>query len=98
MPDIDVLYKEVAKYLAETDVSTDGERLYSNYERATAILLRLQEIRNDLSYLEVTGRATPELKKFRTMILDTTIDRFQEVARYESRKITARAIEMQLEK
>jgi hypothetical protein len=61
-------------------------------------MIRLQEIKNELHYLELMGQSTSELKKFRTTILDPTIDQFKEVARFESRKIAARQLEMQLDK
>lgn len=96
--DVDKLYEEISGYLSETDVSIDGERLWTNYERVTGILIRLQAIRNDLSYLELNNQSTADLKKFRTTILDPTIDRFEKVAAYESRKITAKAVEIQLDK
>lgn len=96
--DVDELYVEVSTYLKETDVSIDGDRLYSNYERVTAIMVRLQEIKNDISYLELMGRAGMDLKKFRTTILEDTIRTFEKVAAYESRKISAKAIELQLDK
>jgi hypothetical protein len=96
--DVDELYVEVSTYLKETDVSIDGDRLYSNYERVTAIMVRLQEIKNDIAYLELMGRASTELKKFRTTILEDTIRTFEKVAAYESRKISAKAIEIQLDK
>jgi len=96
--DVPALYAEVKGYLDETDVAIDGERLYSNYERVTGILIRLQEIRNDLAYEEIIGMSSPDRKKFRTMILDPVIERFEKVAVYESRKISARAIEANLER
>jgi hypothetical protein len=96
--DVDELYVEVSTYLKETDVSIDGDRLYSNYERVTAIMVRLQELKNDIAYLELMGRAGTELKKFRTTILEDTIRTFEKVAVYESRKISAKAIEIQLDK
>jgi len=96
--DVDDLYIEVSTYLKETDVSIDGDHLYSNYERVTAIMVRLQEIKNDISYLELMGKAGIELKKFRTTILEDTIRTLEKVAAYESRKISAKAIELQLDK
>lgn len=96
--DLNLIYKEVTGYLENLDVKTDGEHLWSNYEEATAILVRLTEIRNELAFLEVSGKASAEAKKFRTMVIDPTIERFEKVAAYESRKITARQIESQLER
>lgn len=95
--DIAKLYEEIESYLKQIDLE-DGEHLWSNYELVTGILVRLSQIHNDLSYLEVQGRATPEAKKFRTMIVDTTIERFEKIAAYESRKITAKQIEAGLDK
>jgi hypothetical protein len=96
--DIDALYLEISKYLSELDVRVDGEHLWTNYESATGILIRLQEIHNELSYLEVIGKASPDVKKFRTAIVDPTIERFERIAMYESRKITAKSIEAQLDR
>jgi hypothetical protein len=96
--DVDELYAEVSGYLKETDVTSDGDHLYSNYERTTGIIIRLQELKNDIAYLELMGKATTELKKFRTTILEDTIRTFEKVAAYESRKISAREIEAKLER
>jgi hypothetical protein len=96
--DVDDLYVEVSTYLQETDVNIDGDRLYSNYQRVTAIMIRLQEIKNEIAYLELHGQAGSDLKKFRTTILEDTIRTFEKVANYESRKISARQIEVQLDK
>lgn len=96
--DIHDLYREVMGYLHDLDVHNDGEHVWSNYENATAISVRLTEIRNEIAFLELVGKATPEAKKFRTTILDPTIERFQEIARFESRKITGKAIESQMER
>jgi len=96
--DIDALYAEISKYLSELEIEVEGEHLWSNYQKSTAILIRLQQIHNDLSYLEVIGRASADVKKFRTAIVDPTIERFDKISAYESRKITARSIEAQLEK
>lgn len=100
MTDIDIvnLYEEVTGYLYDVGVGTDGEHLWDNYEKVTAILVRLTQIRTTLAWEEVNGRAAPETKKFRTMVIDPTIERFQEIARFESRKISARQIEAQMEK
>lgn len=96
--DVDELYAEVSKYLEETDPSIDGDRLYSNYERATSIIVRLQSIKNDIAYLEMFGKADATLKKFRTTILEDTIRTFEKVAAYESRKISAKQVEIQLDR
>ena len=96
--DVEKLYAEVSTYLSETDVVSDGDRIISNYERAVSILVRLQEIKNEISLEELYGRAPTTLKKFRTTILEDTIQTFQDVCRFESRKISARQLESQLDK
>lgn len=95
---IQTLKNEIDKYLSELDISSDGEHLWSNYERVIAIIMRLNEIHNELAFIELTGRASPEQKKFRTMIVDPSIERLEKVAAFESRKITARQIEANLDK
>lgn len=95
---IQELNDEVMGYLNEIKVDLEGEHLYSNYQKVTAYCVRLTEIRNEIALMEIQGVADPELKKFRTMILDPTIDRFEKVAMFESRKITARGIEANLER
>jgi hypothetical protein len=92
------LHEEVKQLLSEIDLSIDGEHLWENYQKITAYLLRLGEIHNELAWLEISGEATPEIKKFRTMIIDPTIDRLEKAASYESRKITAKSIEWQMER
>lgn len=96
--DIGLLYSEVSGYLESLDVDQDGEHLWSNYQEVTAILIRLSQIKNELSFLELTGKASPAAKKFRTAILEPIIERFEKVAIYESRKITARQAEWEMEK
>lgn len=96
--DVDVLFKEVMAYIDDIQVDEEGDRIYSNYQKVTAFCLRLSEIHNEIALLEIKGQASMELKKFRTMILDPTIDRFEKVAAYESRKITAKALEANLER
>lgn len=96
--DVDELFAEVSGYLSDTNVDIDGDRLYSNYQRATQIIVRLQAIKNDIAYLELHGQATSDLKKFRTTILEDTIRTFEKVAAYESRKISALQVEAQLER
>ena len=80
--DIDELYAEVS----------------DNYQTVTSIILRLTEIHNDIALMEITGDAPTELKKFRTMIVDPSIERLQEVARFESRKLTGKQIEWDMSK
>lgn len=96
--DIEELYNEVNRYLEEIDIINDGEHLWDNYQKITSVLLRLTEIHNDLSLMEIMGEAPIEIKKFRTMIIDPTIERLTEVARFESRKMTGKDIEWQMEK
>lgn len=96
--DVDTLYEEVSRYVAETDVRSDGERLISTYEDVVAVIVRLQQIKNDIAYLELLGDATPAHKKFRTTILEHTIDMFKTVAAFESRKLTAKRIELELDR
>ena len=97
-PDIDELYAEVNSYLAQIDVSSDGEHLWDNYQLVTGVLLRLNEIHNDLALMEIMGEAPTQVKKFRTMIVDPTIERLTEVARFESRKITGKSMEWEMER
>ena len=96
--DVDSLIEEITTYIESIDVGQDGEHLWDNYQEITAISLRLQEIRNQVAAQEITGKASPELKKFRTMLLDPTIDRLDKLAQFESRKITARQIEFEMER
>jgi hypothetical protein len=95
---VDTLVKEVMAYLDDVQVEIEGDHLYSNYQKVTAYTLRLQEIHNQISLEEIRGNASQELKKFRTMILDPTIERFEKVAAFESRKITAKALEANLDR
>lgn len=96
MLDWQELYKEVQMYVDDIDVWNEGERIYSNYQKVTGIALRLTEIHNQIVMAEIAGAASPELKKFRTQILDTTIERLEKIGNYESRKITAMQIELDL--
>jgi len=96
--DIDVLVTEVMAYWDDLQVEIEGDKLYSNYQKVTAYTLRLQEIHNEIALSEIKGEASTELKKFRTMILDPTIERFEKVAAFESRKITAKQLEANLER
>ncbi len=97
---VHTLMTEVDAYLAQmrVNVHEDGEHLWTNHEHAVAIILRLGEIHNNIAFLELLGQATPEQKKFRTMIVDPAIEHAERVAAFESRKITARQIEAQLDK
>ena len=91
------LATELNSYVDDVNVWEDGERVYSNYQKVVGYTLRLTEMRNDISLLEIEGIATPELKKFRTQVLDPTIERFDKIANYESRKITAMQVELDLQ-
>ena len=92
------LWDEVETYLKQIDVHDDGEHLWSNYENVVAIIMRLQEIHNKLALEEITGSYDPDLKKFRTMVVDQTIERLERVAAFESRKMTGKSIEAQLDR
>lgn len=94
--DIAELTEEVFGYVASIKVMEEGDRIISNYQKVVAIVVRIQEIRNEISLLELTGRATPELKKFRTMIIDPTLEQLKLVANFESRKISALQLEANL--
>lgn len=96
--DLDELATEVMGYIEEIKVEIEGERLYSNYQRVIAFTLRLSEIHAQVALLEIRGQATMELKKFRTMVLDPTIERFDKIANFESRKITAKRLELDMER
>lgn len=92
------LASEVEAAIDDINVWDDGERIYSNYQKVTGYILRFTEIRNQIAALEISGEADAKLKKFRTLILDPTIERFEKVANYESRKITAKQIELELDR
>lgn len=88
---------EVSTYVSDIDVTQDGERIFSNYQKVTAYSLRLMEIHNQISMLEIMGQASQELRKFRTMIVDPTLEEFKKIQSYESRKITAMQLELSLQ-
>jgi hypothetical protein len=92
------LWDEIEIYLKQVDVHIDGEHVWTNYENVVGIIMRLQEIHNQLALMEIRGEANTEIKKFRTMIVDPTIERLEKVASFESRKITGKALEAQLER
>lgn len=92
------LVEEVMGYITDLQAGHQGEHLHSNYETVVGYSLRLQEIHNQISLLEITGRADNELRRFRTMIVDPTIERLDKVAAFESRKITSIINEMNLSK
>lgn len=96
--DIEKIYKEVLEYYQTIENLNEGEHLWDSYQNVVAIMLRVSHIRSEIAFLEVMGQASPQQKKFRTMVLDPFIDRLHEVATFESRKITAKSIEAQMEK
>lgn len=89
--EIDGLFKEV-------NVNEEGEHLWDNYQRVTATIIRLSEMHNEISYMEILGTDWPEIKKLRTLIIDPTIERLERVAAFESRKITAKQMELEMER
>lgn len=96
--DIDKIHAEIEGYYESLENMNEGEHIWESYQHVVSIMLRVGHIRSEIAWLEVKGSATPAEKKFRTMILDPFIERLQEVARYESRKITAKALEANMEK
>jgi hypothetical protein len=94
------LWDEVETYLKQVNVHEDGEHVWTNYENVVAIIMRLQEIHNLIAMEEISLSlpTNSELKKFRTMIVDTTIERLERVAAFESRKMTGKSLEAQLGK
>ncbi len=88
--DIEILIAEVKSYIDSIDVTQDGDHLYSNYEEIMAISWRLQQIHNDIAELEIKGLADPELRKFRTLVVDSTLERLDKLAAFESRKMTGK--------
>lgn len=96
--DVKALYDEVTELMNAVEVGATGEHLWSNYQDIVTTAVRLQEIHNEIAYEELIGSASPELKKFRTMILDLCIERLDKVAQFESRKITGQQMEWELEK
>lgn len=96
--DLDLLELEVQTYIENLKEEIEDDRLWADYKRVTGYALRLSEIHNQIAKLEYRGKAPTELKKFRTMILDPTIERFDKIATYESRKLTAKRLEFDMEK
>lgn len=89
---------EIDELVGEINVDEDGEHLWSNYQKVTAIIIRLAEIHNEIAYLEINGTDWPEVKKLRTLIVDPTIERLERVAAFESRKLTGKSMEFEMEK
>lgn len=94
--EIKILREEIDEYVKLIEAGEDGESLWENYQRVTSICMRLQQIHNDLAYMEIMGDASTEAKKFRTLIVDPTIERFDKLASFESRKITAKQLEWEM--
>lgn len=92
------LREEIDEYVKFIEAGDEGDHMWDNYQKVVSISMRLQQIHNDLAYLEILGQASTELKKFRTLIIDPTIERFDKLAQFESRKITAKGLEIQLER
>lgn len=84
--------------LESIDLDNPDPSIVSTFKQVTGYLIRCQEIHNQIAMEEIYNRASPELKKFRTMVLDPTIERFEKVANFESRKITAMQVELQLDR
>jgi hypothetical protein len=95
---IEELFAEVEGYVENFDLNSEGDRIFSRFQEATAILQRLTEVKNQIAFRELTGKASPQEKKFRTTILQNTIDLFEKISVFESRKITAKHVEAQIER
>jgi len=95
---LDTYANEVTELIQTITVGAEGEHIWDNYERVTAVALRLGEMHNEISEMEIFGRDWPEIKKFRTLVIDPTIERLDKVAAFESRKITGKQLERDLEK
>lgn len=90
--------QEVDQLVKEINIEEDGEHLWDNYQRVTAFSIRLAEIHNEIANLEIMGEDWIEIKKFRTLVVDPTIERMEKVAAFESRKLTAKQMEMNLDR
>ena len=95
---LDTYQSQLELTLKQIVVGDDGEHVWDNYQKVTAILLWLQEVHNEIASLEITGQDWAEIKKFRTLIVDPTIERLEKVAAFESRKITGKQMEKDLER
>lgn len=91
------LISEVKSYIDSINVGEDGDNMWDNYQEVTAVSLRLQQIHNDIAEAEIFGTASTELKKFRTMIVDPTIERLDKIAAFESRKMTGKRMEWEMQ-
>lgn len=94
--DIHTLLAEVKAYTDSITVGEDGENVWDNYQEITAISFRLQQIHNEIAEAEIFGNADPELRRFRTMIVDPTIERLDKIAAFESRKMTGKRMEWEM--
>lgn len=92
------LHEEINNILIDVSSHEDGGRIWEPYQKVAAYIIRLTEIHNQLAMREIDGVATPAEKKFRTLVVDKTIEALEKVASYESRKITAKKIEMELDR
>jgi hypothetical protein len=95
---IEQLADEVIELLKSIDLENEGPTMIYNYQKVAAKGLRLSEMHNDIALMEIYGTASNELKRLRTMVIDPTIERIDKIAAYESRKITAKGIERDLER
>jgi hypothetical protein len=96
--DLDKLMTEVNSYIESINVGEDGENLWDNYQEITAMSLRLQQIHNDIAYSEIAGTADTNIKRFRTLIVDPTIERLDKLAMFESRKMTGKKLQWDMER
>lgn len=92
------LQEEIENILLDVKQPVDGGHLWEPYQKVSAYIVRLIEIHNQLSWREINGEGSPQEKKFRTMIVDKTIEALEKVASYESRKLTAKKMEMELDR
>jgi hypothetical protein len=89
---------EVDELIDSVTLNEDGEHLWDNFYRVRAAIARLGEIRDEIAQMEILGQDWPEIKKYRTLILDPKIERLEKDAAFESRKITAKLAEYDMEK
>lgn len=92
------LIAELNKYIESIDVGNDGEHLWDNYQEIVAISMRLQQIHTDIAIEEIYNEASPELRKFRTLVLDPLIERLDKIAVFESRKMTGKMKEFEMDR
>ena len=92
------LQEEISNILTDVSHTDDSGHLWDGHQKVTAYIIRLIEIHNQLAWREITGEGNLEEKKFRTMIVDKTIEALEKAASYESRKLTAKKMEMELDR